>query len=161
MGPLHAAVYNVDEDRVRQLLTEGSDPNERDEAGFVPLHWAALRGAAGDMQPIVRLLVDAGADMNVLASTGTDSVLSWAVESGSVAMVVLLIRCGVDVNLPASGVTPLMRAGATGNVIIVNLLLQHGADPNTRCGSFNAADYASHYGYAELASELLRIQHAV
>jgi ankyrin repeat protein len=159
MGPLHAAVYNVDESAVQLLLAQDLDPNERDDNGFTPLHWAGLRGAVGDMRQIVSFLVTAGADLNLLTSSETDSVLSWAVEAGNLDLVAHIIAAGADPNLRASEVTPLMRAAASGNLHVVDILLRNGADPNARTGSFSAAEYADHYGFAELATNIRRVQH--
>lgn len=54
------AILKNDNDLVRQLLRDGSDPNTRHASGYYPLSLAVRWGSVG----IVKLLLDAGADVN-------------------------------------------------------------------------------------------------
>jgi len=88
-----ACVYDNVE-TVRSRLSQGTDPNTKDEAGQTPLHYVCrFRGPLA----IVRLLLDAGADPNVRDMAGY-TPFHWACISGRAAIVRLLLDKGADVN---------------------------------------------------------------
>lgn len=60
------AVRNGRQEELIQILSDGSDPNVRDEQGWTPLNWAAGRGDA----EAVKTLLDHGADPT---ATGRDN----------------------------------------------------------------------------------------
>lgn len=81
MSELHSAAYHGELDWMRNCLQGGLDPNERDEKGWTPLHWAASMGLAdGDREAVVAELIRAGADVNA-AGKGGESVLEIAVQA--------------------------------------------------------------------------------
>lgn len=76
-----------------------------------------------------------------------------------IPMVVSLLRSGIDINTRNSdGMTPLMAAASTGNLQIIRLLLEKGADPAllNRLGE-SAAQVALRHGQQEVASILQTI----
>ncbi|GBG27931.1 Ankyrin repeat domain-containing protein 55 [Hondaea fermentalgiana] len=78
--PIFWAAFNANEAMVQQLLEAGADPNVRDEDG----HSALLVAATRDAPEVVRMLLEAGADMRV--STGADdetTVVHAAAASGA------------------------------------------------------------------------------
>jgi len=168
-------------DRVRRLLTRGVDPNGRVSRhpiykGRTPVQEAALSGR----MDVVSLLVDAGAswehdavDELVAAAMAGDGdavrrllgadpglrdraierhpdLLVRAAEQNSYRAVALLIELGFDVNA-RHRTAPLHEAAMRGEIQIITLLLEHGADPNVRDTGYKAtpAGWAEHHGQAE------------
>ncbi|KAL5228796.1 hypothetical protein ABZP36_017061 [Zizania latifolia] len=121
---LHMAAAKGHDLCVRHLLDYGADPNARDSEGKVPL-WEALceKHAA-----VVQLLVNGGAD---LSSGDTGLYACIAVEKNNTELLNDIVHYGGDVTRPCSGrdgTTALHRAVCDGNVQMVELLLEHGAD---------------------------------
>ena len=80
---------------VSDLIVLGANLDWQDEKwGWTPLHWAARAGKI----EIVRMLIDAGANVNVQTNGGS-TPLHEAVRYGSVEIVRMLIDAGADVNL--------------------------------------------------------------
>lgn len=147
---------------VRAALAAGGNVNERDQAGWTPLMWAALECRAG----IVDLLLNGGADVNVHArSANEDSFLDHGQTPIIVAsdcfiarkradlaperhmppdyaayelaaagkMADALIAHGAKVNVAdVDGRTPLMLAAMQGWSDVVSQLLAAHADVNAR-----------------------------
>jgi ankyrin repeat protein/ketosteroid isomerase-like protein len=168
-------------DRVRRLLARGVDPAGREikhpiYQGRSPVQEAALNGH----MDIVSLLVDAGAawehdqvdELIATAMAGDHSAverllatdpglrqraierspdqLVRAAEQNSYDAVAVLIELGFDVNA-RSRTTPLHEAAMRGNLPVIKLLLDHGADPNIRDTGYDAtpAGWAEHDGQHE------------
>ena len=137
--PLHKVSYGkyrseADGVRVVQLLLErGADVNTRRNDHWTPLHVASCFGNV----EIVRLLLDHGADPEANAEAGMGekplhkvSYGKYRSQEDGVRVAQLLLECGADVNTRRSDhQTPLHLASYFGNVEIVRLLLDHGADP--------------------------------
>jgi ankyrin repeat protein len=105
-------------------LTLGADPNCRDEKGWTLLHWAAQEGSP----PIIRYLLEAGADVQAQDSLGFTP---------------LAIAIGEAEN----GMTDKTHA-----------LLNSGASPNTRIhGGGGVLHTASAWGYLEIVKVLLSV----
>lgn len=100
---------------MRLLIERGADINEG-------LPQAALSG----YEPIVRFLLDIGADINTLDRGRT--ALSWAAELGYEPIVRLLIERGANLNTGAGRFTPVGAAVAKGHRGIVELLRAAGAN---------------------------------
>ncbi|RYP18613.1 hypothetical protein DL765_003820 [Monosporascus sp. GIB2] len=107
--PLRWAAEGGHEAVVQQLLETGADVYARDEDGRTALSYAAER----EHEAIVQLLLKSG-----------QMSLRWAVETGDVEMVKLLLDRGADVAVTdKDGWTPLIAASSKGYVDIVRLLL--------------------------------------
>jgi ketosteroid isomerase-like protein len=173
-------------DRVRGLLARGVDPEGRETKhpiyrGRSPVQEAALNGH----MDIVSLLVDAGASwehdqVDELIATamsgdpaGVERLLAAdpglreraiercpdqlvrAAEQNSYDAVAALIDLGFDVNA-RSRTAPLHEAAMRGNVRVIRLLVDHGADPSIHDTGYDAtpAGWAEHHGQHE-AQQLL------
>ncbi|XP_071441902.1 ankyrin repeat and SOCS box protein 16-like [Hetaerina americana] len=118
-------------DVLHLLLTYGADPDTRDRAGLTPLMKAARLPQGIES---VLLLISFGADVNACADERNDlrSVLHYAVLSGNVATVNLLLRQGARPNFSSDygQPTPMHLAVLRGDPEIVRLLLEAGANAN-------------------------------
>lgn len=179
-------------DRVRGLLARGVDPEGREikhpiYGGRSPVQEAALNGH----MDVVSLLVNAGAswehdqvdELIATAMSGNRTAverllandpglrgrsiercpeqLVRAAEQDSYEAVVLLIELGFDVNA-RSRTAPLHEAAMRGNVPVIRLLLDHGADPNIHDTGYDAtpAGWAEHHGQHDAQQLLLEaLQH--
>jgi ankyrin repeat protein len=105
-SPLVLAILDGDIERVRALVSLGSNVNEPDRYGWLPIH----RAAANDRDVIIAYLITQG---SLLEATGTDqwTPLHLACVSGSFDAVVTLVKLGANVNAVArNGDTPLHLA---------------------------------------------------
>lgn len=123
------------------------------EAGHTPLMEAAGYGYAD----VVQLLLDKGADPTRRAADG-ERALDWAAQEGheDAALCLLEHDAGL-VDLPGyHGHTPLVAAAGNGSLEVVEILLQHGANPEQRLpdGS-HALDWASLKGDVRICEMLL------
>ncbi len=178
---LIAAAAHGFTDRVRRLLARGVDPEGREIThpiyqGRSPVQQAALNGH----MEIVSLLSDAGAswehdqvdELIATAMAGDHAAverllatdpglpgraierypeqLVRAAEQNNYDAVALLIGLGFDVNA-RSRTAPLHEAAMRGNVQVIRLLLDHGADPTIHDTGYGAtpAGWAEHHGHPE------------
>ena len=84
---------------------------------------------------MVRLLVEAGADINAAEGFGGNTPLHEAVKKGDVEIVKILVAAGADVH--AEGYfdrTPLTLAAEEGATEILQILLGPGPDADTSAG---------------------------
>ena len=71
---LHEAARSGQADALGLLLAHGANPNAREEGdNTTPLHWAAARGDF----PMMRALLDAGADIHGLGADHAGDVIGW------------------------------------------------------------------------------------
>lgn len=116
---------------VRSLLQHGVDPNTPpgpNDRGMTAVMFAAW---IGDSQT-VRLLADAGADVNAKSTSGA-TPLMYAAMSGDVQSLRLLLAKGANPNLreQSGGMTALMYAVRKGDPQAVRLLTQEGSSDLT------------------------------
>jgi ankyrin repeat protein len=145
-SPLMAACLEGDLKKVQRLLAKGVDVNEATvdpgevhefPAGAFTVNdgeRTALMIAAGDMgaayPEIVRYLLDAGAQVDVVSGSGY-TALCHAAAANSVEVVELLLARGADPN-PDAMFTPLYCAAQAGSLEAAKILLAHGAKVNGR-----------------------------
>ncbi len=89
------------------LLKAGANINARDEAGFTPLHDAALAGNAS----VVRSLLERGADINAGDRDSGATALYMAATMGREDVVMLLLEKGADPRKGPSAVHAAVSGG--------------------------------------------------
>lgn len=110
---------------VELLLEKGAvfDHSDRDE--MTPLFLAAKGGHT----KVVGLILDKMTDARPKRDQSMDEALLWAISYSRVETVGFLLTKGVEVNKRHSyGWSPLSCAAETGNIEVVKLLLEKGAD---------------------------------
>jgi uncharacterized protein len=130
------AVVNGNEDVALYLLDNGADPNITDSYGMTPLHWAMQEGLARlygmpyrtdkfwiypQSARLVKALLDKGADPDIRMQRDLPpyDIHRFARSRNN------------DIpQVRFAGVTPILFAAATGDMEIINLLLDAGADPD-------------------------------
>src|SRR6267378_4981357 len=123
---VYQAIRSNDLSTLRSLL-KTSDVNLKDQKETTPLMYAAAFGSLDAM----KILVEAGADVNAKNALSVSSLL-WC--AGDLEKVRLLVSKGADVNARSKqGQTPLLIAAShDGASEIVKLLLNKGADASAR-----------------------------
>ncbi|KAF8328957.1 ankyrin repeat domain-containing protein [Amanita rubescens] len=108
-----------------------------EDSDDIPLHVASMSNYAS--ADIVRLLLEWGADVNIVGAVGnSDTALQAASYSGKTDIVQLLLAWGANVNIQGDCYgSALMAASQKGHKRIVELLLQWGADVNLYGHYFN------------------------
>jgi ankyrin repeat protein len=113
---------------------------------------------AGDRGTVERLLAaDPGLRQRAIDRC-PDQLVRAAVQN-SYKAVALLIELGFDVNA-RSRTAPLHEAAMRGNLPVIKLLLDHGADPNIHDTGYDAtpAGWAEHHGRHEAQQLLEAVQ---
>jgi ankyrin repeat protein len=164
MTPLEAAVVvDLSPEKVKTLLENGADPNQRSSSGYTALIYAsdALRIpgerehlSAEDLRKadeIVALLISHGAEPNVQPENGY-SALDAAIAANRPVAARSLLSARADPNGRAGKVTPLMLTAQHCRPQIAKDLLEHGADPARLDESGAAAvDWAKRAGCSSVA----------
>ncbi len=127
--PLTQAAVRNDVAALRRLLDDGRKADERGDS-WTALIWASRSGSID----AIKLLLDAGADVNLPGPTGDGwdaTPLQHAILARQPAVVRLLLDRGADPNRGAGpgSFTPLVLAAGDTDPAILKLLLAHGADP--------------------------------
>lgn len=124
--PLMYAVLYSDADTVRLLLEAGADPNLRNEAGATALMWAV------DDVEKTQLLLRAKAKVNDTSDDGRTPLLSATGRPGCGDIVKLLLDNGANPSAVAHSyrgpTTPLRQAAEWGDLALVQLLIERGAE---------------------------------
>ncbi len=128
------AIRNNDLPSLKSQMAKGLDVNRRDRRGATLLMHAAAFGSPEAM----KLLLDAGADVNAKSQLEATALIWGAADPAKVR---LLVDRGADVNARSKlGRTPLMSAAAiAGASETVRLLLAKGADPQAKDTHGNSA----------------------
>jgi ankyrin repeat protein len=154
--PLNLAIYNGHYDLAKFLVDYGADLNIADAAGFPPLFWAVDRRnmewnpgfpwiQTADPMPLIVRLLEAGAEPDPYVDATPVSRRNFG---GSPR-----VRFA----------TPLMRAAYSGDIDLVRLLVEHGADPLVRNSDnetplLAASGYGWIDGYSQGRSDQERLE---
>ena len=142
--------------KVRLLVGRGADPNASSKLGNTPLMVAC--GSPSGASAVRELLAN-GADMRPPNKAGR-TALRFAAAGGNVETVRLLIQVARELEqlenvIDDAGPTVAVAAG-NGFHEIVELLLEHGADPNRTTGSRGQPlNHALMAGHQEIAKSLI------
>jgi len=118
--PLSLASYFGNEDITHLLLLNGADPNIPSKNGYnvFPLHSAV----AANYTMIAKMLLEAGADINVAQMSGATPLHS-AAHNGNIELLIVLLEAGANVNAKMEdGKTPSDKAFEKGFVDIAKIL---------------------------------------
>jgi ankyrin repeat protein len=145
--PLAEAAQNGNAAIVERLLAAGADVNAALPEGDTPLMIASRTGSV----PVVKMLLSKGAAVDARDAWHGETALMWAAGENHAEVVDLLARAGADLNakaiafdwkgikhggvqsqLPAGGLTPLLQAARQNSVEAGQVLLKAGADANLK-----------------------------
>jgi hypothetical protein len=122
----------VTENRVREIslfLDAGFSANSRNNAG-IPLLNIAARTRTGNPE-VIRFLIAAGADVNLLAEDRGTTALIDSVMAQNLDIMDDLIKAGTDLNVKdKNGQTALIVAAGASREKMVEILLKAGSDPD-------------------------------
>lgn len=155
---LMEATRGGNKDMIELLLDYGADINQQRADGKTALMLAIKSGSAA-----FRTLLKAGADVNIVDRNG-QNVLHHLMEYSTFItyMIKSLLKKGIDINAQDdNGRTALHLASAYGNLDIVKLLLQAGADPyivSTWEWGGTALDEAQRFGKKQVVDLLSQIK---
>ncbi|KAF5624632.1 nb-arc and ankyrin domain protein [Fusarium tjaetaba] len=137
----------------KRYIYAGKNYDDRDHLyGMTALGWAAVYGHL----EVVRLLLNAGADVNLVSNGETPLLL--AVRSGRNGVLEQLLKERPVINSQATITTQsaLFRAASLGRTSMINLLISHGADALTADGSgWTPLHYAIAAGKRATLAQLL------
>jgi len=154
--PLMAAARSGNPEVVELLLASGANADARGARGQTALMWAVAQKHAA----AVKVLLAHGADIKARSETwsevmavpphglpeynraiphGGDTALMFAARVGDLESAKLLVEAGADVNdQDAWGVSATVLAAHSGSGGLVQLFLDHGADPDASAAGFTA-----------------------
>ena len=182
---LQIACRNGSPQIVKQLLSKGASVKHRDDLQRTPLldacvkyfhqredvkpaaakldvHKQAAAGTDGNLDQVIKFLLDKEADVNAFDAKGVSPLMEAAKSGLSRATVLMLDRnlqqggATIDIQDP-EGNSPLMYAARAGHETTVKTLLHHGADVNhSRADGKTALMIAAHLGHSTVVQALTR-----
>jgi truncated hemoglobin YjbI len=130
---LHEVTGNGSQFIVELLLRIGADPNAVDQSGHTPLYHVGNECNKESASDIVRMLVQAGADVDARESLKHCTALHMAARRGNIRVAEALLDCGANIEARDKlSDTPLRRAVNCGKVDMVAFLLSRGADAQAK-----------------------------
>jgi ankyrin repeat protein len=131
---LHYAAEGGNAAIIQQMLDYGLDASAQDSQGDTPLHQAAVSGSLD----AIRLLLENGASAEAQNSSG-DTPFSICARNRHLEGMILLKANGANPDAgfcrfgspPPKMGTPLLYAAYQGNLTMVRLLVEMGADPKS------------------------------
>lgn len=153
---LHFTAFRGNMEATKLLADSGADINAKDSDGQSVLHWAC----ENENLNCIKLLLDMGADI-CASNEHKDTPLHYAARNSfsQAGAVLLLLKAGADVNaLNTEGQTALHYAAKKGNIFCMQVLLDHGCDPEIRDIHGKTADDILEERSAELFRRYKNIQ---
>ena len=153
---LHFTAFRGNMEATKFLADSGADINAKDSDGQSVLHWAC----ENENLNCIKLLLDMGADI-CASNEHKDTPLHYAARNSfsQAGAVLLLLKAGADVNaLNTEGQTALHYAAKKGNIFCMQVLLDHGCDPEIRDIHGKTADDILEERSAELFRQYKNIQ---
>ena len=146
------AVKNNDFDTIQTLIAQGADVNFKQSDGGTALMFAS---GIGNVE-CVKELIAHDADVNVKYNNGM-TPLMYASMRNYPQIVRMLCEKNVDINADDEGWSALNKAAGKGSIDCVNILLEKGADPNTKDNDGQSALMsAASEGHSEIVKQLIQ-----
>jgi ankyrin repeat protein len=155
MTALMTAVKHNDVNAVKSLIAQGANVNELDANQDAPLVMAAYQGHTD----IVRLLLEAGADVAAVDPGMKATALHAAAYAGRTAAARLLVEYHIDIDRqgPFNGYTALHDAIWQGHVETAEVLIDAGANLHLKSHSGETPlDFARSRGQERIAALIER-----
>jgi ankyrin repeat protein len=153
VSPLLVSIMNANWDLARQLILAGADVNQWDIYGEAPLFMAVD----------LRSRIDGGrASIDPLNKTNGLTIVKVLLERGADPNMQLFFKpANMRGSTNTRGSTPLVRAANNGDLEVVNLLLEHGADATVYMADRQTPIHAVLAGRSseQQALELIRVLH--
>lgn len=150
------AAMRDDVTKVKSLLLDGGEVNAAHGDGMTALHWVAENGN----HEIARILLESGADTEVVTRLGAYRPLHLAARQGHTSVVELLLEASADplVGSSTGKVTPLHFAAASGSAEAVKALILGGAELDVKESMWGQTPlmFAAAAGRTEVVRELLQ-----
>jgi ankyrin repeat protein len=140
--PLMTCARSGNAAAVQALVARGANVAAREPVqGQTALMWAAAQNHG----EVVRLLIEAGAEVRGRTSTATGfTPLLFAAREGAAEAARILLAKGAPVDEAAlDGTTPLMAAVYSGHWDLATYMLEQGADPNADAAGYTALHWAA------------------
>ncbi len=154
VSPLLVAIMNANWDVARRLIDAGADVNQWDIFGETPLFTAVN----------LRSRLDGGrASIDPLNKTNGLAIVETLLARGANPNMQLFFQpANLAGNTNTRGATPLIRAANNGDLDVVKLLLEHGADATINTADRQSPIHAVIAGRSpeQQALELIRVLHA-
>jgi len=135
MTALHIACYKNYFEIASTLLKHGANVNVvQSQSGYNALHFAAHAGHSG----LIKLLLENGANKSINERTDGNgyTALHFCASRGRIEDVSALLDAGANTEVADNKKrTPLFLAAEQNRNLVVDLLLEHGADPEVRNAS--------------------------
>ncbi|EEA19364.1 hypothetical protein TMatcc_009498 [Talaromyces marneffei ATCC 18224] len=130
-----------------QLLQRGTDIEARDSSGWTPLLIAVMQHKT----PMVKLLLEYGAEPDVKCHLGIRTPLHQAADGGYEEITELLLTHRANPNLYNDNRRrPLVFAAAEGHLSVVKMLLDHGAYSQTKEDPETPLYWAKRHEYEDI-----------